>query len=303
MVLYSIYFTHNGQVVRLPHNPSELPEEKEMDPGDYNVLGLGPVSVPRLPGQRKISISSYFPSNITGGLLGLLTTVPPETYIKFFQDAMDSGDPVLYTPVRIDETGIPYALSLLGYYVIVTSFKFREKGGETGDFYYDLECKEYRDYTPGRVVLASEASGTAGTASAASLVSGLASSRARTRRTALPGLASARAASAVVVSAGSAASSGTSSGALRATVEPSRMTGPHQLVVGSRCTLSGSYWTSAEMGAPETPASGLACTVARICGSDQQSPVYIKGPDETPVGWTKKSMLSIQSGNALAAGR
>ena len=112
MVLYSIYFTHNGQVVRLPHNPSELPEEKEMEPGDYNVLGLGPVSVPRLPGQRKISVSSYFPSNITGGLLGLLTTVPPETYIKFFQDAMDSGDPVLYTPVRIDETGIPYALSL-----------------------------------------------------------------------------------------------------------------------------------------------------------------------------------------------
>lgn len=303
MVLYSIYFTHSGQVVRLPHNPSELPEEKEMEPGDYNVLGLGPVSVPRLPGQRKISISSYFPSNVTGGLLGLLTTVPPETYIKFFQDAMDSGDPVLYTPVRIDETGIPYALSLLGYYVIVTSFKFREKGGETGDFYYDLECKEYRDYTPGRVVLASEASGAAGTASAASLASGRVLSGARTGRTTLPGLTAARAASAVVVSTGSAASPSASGGALRATVEPSRMTGPHQLVVGSRCTLSGSYWTSAEMGAPETPASGLACTVARICGSDQQSPVYIKGSDGTPVGWTKKSMLSIQSGNALATGR
>ena len=300
MVLYSIYFTHNGRVVRIPHNPAELPEEKEMEPGDYNVLGLGPVSVPRLPGQRKISISGYFPSNITGGLLGLLTTVPPETYIRFFQDAMDSGDPILYTPVRIDETGIPYALSLLGYYVIVTSFKFREKGGETGDFYYDLECKEYRDYTPGRVMLATGTAGTAGAPASAAVRQS--TSRARVR-SALPGVSAARAAAAVVVSASSNAASDASGNALRATVEPSRMTGPHQLVVGSRCTLSGSYWTSAEMGAPETPASGLSCTVSRICGSDQGSPVYIKGADGTPIGWTKKSMLTIQTSNSRLAGR
>lgn len=278
MILYSIYFTHNGQVVRLPHNPSELPEEKEMEPGDYNVLGLGPVSVPRLPGQRKISISSYFPSNITGGLLGLLTTVPPETYIKFFQDAMDSGDPVLYTPVRIDETGIPYALSLLGYYVIVTSFKFREKGGETGDFYYDLECTEYRDYTPGRVqVAASAPAATPAAPAAASL------SRART--------------AAVSTVQTSPAESTSNGGALRATVEPTRLVGPQQLVVGSRCALSGFYWMSSERGAPETPASGLQCIVSRICGSDIESPVYIKGANGEPIGWTKKSMLTIQPGN------
>ena len=31
----------------------------------------------------------------------------------------------------------------------VTNFNTEERGGETGDFYYDLEITEYRDYSPG----------------------------------------------------------------------------------------------------------------------------------------------------------
>lgn len=278
MILYSIYFTHNGQVVRLPHNPSELPDTQETENGEYNVLGLGPISVPRLPGQRKISISDYLPGNFTKGLLGALTTVPPETYINFFREAMASGDPILYTPVRIDETGLPYAMSLQGYYVLVDRFDFREKGGETGDFYYELECTEYRDYTPGRMQVAASAS-TATPASPAAV-----------------SLSRARMAAVSTVQT-SPAESTSNDGALRATVEPTRLVGPQQLVVGSRCALSGSYWMSSERGAPETPASGLQCIVSRICGSDIESPVYIKGANGEPIGWTKKSMLTIQPGN------
>lgn len=47
MNFYSIYFTRNGQVVRLPHNPEKLPEDKASDNGDYNILGIGAVTVPR----------------------------------------------------------------------------------------------------------------------------------------------------------------------------------------------------------------------------------------------------------------
>lgn len=280
MILYSIYFTHNGQVVRLPHNPSELPETQEVENGDYNVLGIGPISVPRSPGQRKISISDYLPGNFTQGILGALTTAPPETYINFFREAMASGDPVLYTPVRIDETGLPYATNLQGYYVLVDRFDFREKGGETGDFYYELECTEYREYEPGRVQVASGSAASSGATPAAASMTGTAKAR------------SAAVSASVAVTPSSADAS-----TLRATVEPSRLVGPHQLVVGSRCALFGSYWMDSECGAPETAASGLQCVVSRICGRDIDSPVYLKGANGDPIGWTKKTMLTIQPGN------
>lgn len=291
MNLYSIYFTCNGQVVRLPHNPSELSDEQSADNGQYNVLGKGPLSLPRKPGQRELSISGYFPGSLNSSLSSLLTYRPPEYYIQFFRQAMDAGDPVLYTPVRISQRGIPYAMGLTGYYVLIDKFNFQEKGGEPGDFYYELEASEYRDPSPSRVVLASDSSAAAsaggGTAAAAS---------ARLARSALPALAAA------VATTTAAASAGSVSGALRATVEPSRQVDRHQLVVGSQCTLSGSCWSDAEMGAPETPVSGQLCTVVRICGSDLGAPVYVKDASGQPLGWTKRTMLTIRAGSA-ALGR
>ena len=35
-----------------------------------------------------------------------------------------------------------------GFEVLITQFNTEERGGETGDFYYDLTLTEYRDYTP-----------------------------------------------------------------------------------------------------------------------------------------------------------
>ena len=35
-----------------------------------------------------------------------------------------------------------------GLQVLVTQFDTEERGGETGDFYYDLELTEYKDYSP-----------------------------------------------------------------------------------------------------------------------------------------------------------
>jgi hypothetical protein len=41
--LYRIYFSRDSTVLSLPINPEKLPETKESDNGEYNVLGLGPV--------------------------------------------------------------------------------------------------------------------------------------------------------------------------------------------------------------------------------------------------------------------
>ena len=273
---YSIYFTHNGQVVRLPHNPSELPDTQDASNGEYNVLGLGPVMVPRTPNQRKISISNYFPGQVSASLTSLLSYRTPEYYIEFFRQAMASGDPVLYTPVRINEMGIPYAMSLTGYYVLVTRFDYREKGGETGDFYYDLECVEWRDYSPRRVqVVQDTAPGAAPTAPAArgAAVSALARTVTQTAAAAV-------------------------SGALAASLEPSRQTPSQQLVVGSLCTLDGAYYESPDGPGPQTPAAGLQVTVSRIEAGTRRAPVYVKGTAGQALGWTGKEMLRVVSNAA-----
>lgn len=273
---YSIYFTHNGQVVRLPHNPSELPDTQDASNGEYNVLGLGPVMVPRTPNQRKISISNYFPGQVSASLTSLLSYRAPEYYIEFFRQAMESGDPVLYTPVRINEMGIPYAMSLTGYYVLVTRFDYREKGGETGDFYYDLECVEWRDYSPRRVQVVQDTASAASAAQSAA-ASALARTVARTAAT---------------------AASTAASGALAASLEPSRQTPARQLVVGSLCTLDGAYYESPDGSGPQTPAAGLQVTVSRIEAGTRRAPVYVKDTAGRALGWTGKEMLRVVSNAA-----
>lgn len=277
---YSIYFTRNGEVVRLPHNPEKLPETRSASNGEYNVLGLGPVMVPRTPNLRELTISGYLPGALSSSLTSLLTYHPPEYFINFFTSAMNAREPILYTPVRINELGIPFSLSDPGYYVLVTDFKTEERGGETGDFYYDLTLKEWRDYAPNRVQIVQDGTAQASTAATASAASRL-STRARIARA-----ASAAADHAVAQAAAVAAP-------LSASKEPTRQIPPNRIVVGSLCRLDGAYWAGPEAQAPETPASGLSVSVVRIVDSANQAPAYVKGTDGTPLGWCSLDALQV----------
>lgn len=147
---YGIFFTYGGRTLRLPINPAELPQSFQSENSDYNVLGVGPITVPRTPKQREISISSFFPGRNTAQVLSFTPTgfLEPEIYIDFFQKAMEEKRVLTYTPVRYMEDGTPFATSDVGFDCIVQSFNVSEKGGETGDFYYDLTIREYRDYSP-----------------------------------------------------------------------------------------------------------------------------------------------------------
>lgn len=278
MNFYSIYFTRNGQVVRLPFNPSELPDEQEAENGQYNVLGIGPLSIARDPNQRKVKISSFFPGTVGSSLTSLISFRPPEYYIEFFRSAMRDREPVLYTPTRIDELGIPYALSQVGYYVLVDSFNYREKGGETRDFYYDLECTEYRDPSPNTVQIVQQGS------TAASAPATASASRTRMARAA--------------ITAVTAAASATAS-PLKAMIEPTRAMPARQLAVGVKCTLNGSYYADQHKSAPATAASGLQVQIVRMDDGSLEAPVYIKGSDGLYLGWTAKDMLTVVNRNAV----
>lgn len=145
---FGLFFTRDGTVIRLPVNPEELPVEKDNDNGEYNVLGIGPIMAPRIPKLKVVTISSFFPGRVAPWVLTSGGFQPPEFYIQFFQSAMDDRVPILYTPTRYYEDGTPFMTQDTGFQVLVTKFTYTEKGGETGDFYYDLELTEYRDYSP-----------------------------------------------------------------------------------------------------------------------------------------------------------
>lgn len=145
---FGLFFTRDGTVIRLPVNPEKLPVARDNANDDYNVLGIGPIMVPRIPKQRVVTISSFFPGRVFSGVLTPNEFKTPEFYIQFFESAMNDKAPILYTPVRYYENGEPFMTGDSGFQVLVTSFSTEERGGETGDFYYDLELTEYRDYSP-----------------------------------------------------------------------------------------------------------------------------------------------------------
>jgi hypothetical protein len=146
---------------RLPINPDKLPIERGSENEDYNVLGIGPIMQARTPSLRTVSISSYFP-----GRVDLLTLTPnnfkePQFYIEFFENAMLNKEILVYLPVRAYETGEPYMIQdVEGFDVLVTGFSYEERGGETGDFYYNLELTEYKDYSPLKIVIEETQEGT-----------------------------------------------------------------------------------------------------------------------------------------------
>ena len=157
---FGLFFTRDGQVVRLPVNPEKLPVARDNDNGEFNVLGIGPIMQARIPKLKVVTISSFFPGRVFSGVLTSGSFQPPEFYIQFFESAMNDRVPILYTPVRYYENGEPFFTGDAGFQCLVTSFQTEERGGETGDFYYDLEITEWRDYSPQTVQVQQAATST-----------------------------------------------------------------------------------------------------------------------------------------------
>lgn len=152
---FELCFRLDGQVIRLPVNPASLPVAHPTSNSKYNVLGLGEIMVPRLPDLRTLHISSLFPGRPYVGFAESSGFRPPEFYIQFFSRAQEQKKTLTYTPVRYYENGEPFMTGDSGFDVLVTSFEFEERGGETGDFYYDLTLTEYRNYDPQKLQLQS----------------------------------------------------------------------------------------------------------------------------------------------------
>lgn len=149
---YGLYIAHVGTVVRLPVNPESYSTTKDNDNGNYNVLGVGPIMIPRTPKLQTVSWSGLLPGRADmGAVLTAGAFQPPQFYIDFLQAAMDEKWIVRFVANRCLEDRTPIFDTNME--ALVTRFKTEERGGETGDFYYDIALSEYRDYAPKTVKL------------------------------------------------------------------------------------------------------------------------------------------------------
>lgn len=153
---YGLYLAREGTVIRFPVNPESYKISRNNDNGEYNVLGVGPIMIPRTPKLQEASWSGLFPGRDDyGAVLTSGQFQPPKFYIEFLQAAMDEKAPLRFVANRYLEDGTPIFDTNME--VLVTSFHTEERGGETGDFYYELGLTEYRDYSAKTVTLRQEA--------------------------------------------------------------------------------------------------------------------------------------------------
>ena len=272
---FGLYFSGSGGVVRLPVNPSKLPEEKDNENGEYNVLGIGPIVIPRTPKLRVVSISSFFPGrNIPGLVVG--TYQSPDYYVNFFQSAMDNRSVLVYTPVRYYPDGTPFMTGSTGFECIVTKFTYEDRGGEVGDIYYDLEVTEYRDYSPISMQIASSSGGSSSTASSGGAAA--ASARSMTR---------------AASSASSSSASSQKTTTYTATAQPARSIPDGKIVVGSVCAANGAYYFTSLAETEAGTVSNQRVVVQRIVDGSRPACVYVVTEDGASVGWFPKSALQV----------
>lgn len=275
MPKYKLYFSRDSTVLALPINPEKLPETISADNGKYNVLGLGQVMQPRTPDLRTVSISGLLPGRRLPGQTGI--HLPPVVYMDFFTSAMKKKTPIVYTPVRVYENGLPFLGPSLGFPCLVTSFKAEERGGETGDFYFDLSLSEYRDFSPQRAVVQGE--GQTGTFTPATAEDS-------PERTAARAVAAASVVSAVTSAAG----------AIRLALTPTRSTPSDRLVVSARRKASGSYYTASDGAEPLGDVHGLLVTVRRIASRAKPCPVCVADASGDVLGWMAEADLQEADG-------
>ncbi len=149
---YGLYISREGLTLRFPVNPESYQISRDNDNSEYNVLGVGPIMIPRTPKLQVVAWSGLLPGRPDmGAVLTAGAFKPPQFYIDFLQKAMEERAVLRFVANRFLEDGTPIFDTNME--VLVTSFQTEERGGETGDFYYDLGLTEYRDYSAKTVIL------------------------------------------------------------------------------------------------------------------------------------------------------
>lgn len=154
---FSVWFDlgTGREKIKLPVNPSELSVVYEGDNTQYNLISLGETVIPRIPKLATIKISSFFPSAdrfIAGTTSNVImdgriqsARYAPRTYVEFFHRLQTEKKTFQLIINRFDGDKAMFDTT---FQAVISSFTITDKGGESGDVYFDLDIQEYRNTAP-----------------------------------------------------------------------------------------------------------------------------------------------------------
>jgi len=143
---YRMFLVLEGRAFELPVLPPKLQVRVSGKNESFSVLQLGEVNMLRKPGLQEVSWESFFPASTAPYVTG--TALPPASYIKAINAHRQTEKPVQLIFLGTDlDTSLEMGIE---------SFDYEERYGELGDIYYSIKLKEWKDYSPRRIVLLSQ---------------------------------------------------------------------------------------------------------------------------------------------------
>lgn len=152
---YSVWFIVGKIKIKLPVNPQELSVIYDGDNTQYNLIGIGEAVIPRLPKLATVKISSFLPSAdrfIAGTTSNIISDgriqsarFEPQNYVDFFYKLQNDRRVFQFVVNRFDVDKPMFDTS---FNAVISNFSITDKGGESGDVYFDIEIQEYRNIAP-----------------------------------------------------------------------------------------------------------------------------------------------------------
>lgn len=137
-----------GKKLKIPVNPETVEIKYPSNDKEYDVLGIGKVTVQRRPGLKEVSWESFFPGDRSAPYVNTRSK-DPEYCVKQIERAMKRKKK---GRLIISRSGL-YDTNMR---CTVSEFKTTDKGGEPKDIYYSITLKEYRDFSPQIVSIVTE---------------------------------------------------------------------------------------------------------------------------------------------------
>lgn len=141
-----IYFTdpQTQEKLQIPVLPPKITVKWERQTETVNILNLGDVDFTTGRKLQEISFSSFFPVEYTPTYCRYADIpAPSEAYMTLDGwCAARNTDYVPDRPVRLMIVGTSLDINML---VLITSLEVEDRGGEPGDIYYSLTCREWRE--------------------------------------------------------------------------------------------------------------------------------------------------------------
>lgn len=134
-MIYQISFNNMKEKIKLPVNPPDLSvsgggtsftDNTVIKGGERTVIGDTQLKV--------VSFSSFFPRDYDATYCSYAKIPKPWDAVKKIEKWRKSGK-----PVKLLITG-----TNINMYCTIRKFDYKEKGGEPGDVYFDLEFKEFK---------------------------------------------------------------------------------------------------------------------------------------------------------------